>query len=141
MDDTINVLLVDDEDEFLQTLSEQLQGRGFNVLSAGECDEALEIMKGIRIDAVVLDAFMPEKDGIQTLTEMKKQHPSTPVILLSGVAELEFAVKGMQSGAFDYLLKPSAVDARMVDLLKTRIDAAQKRAQLRKNLRDAERAQ
>ena len=128
----INIIFVDDENEFLSNLAETFQGRGMNVLTATSGDEALQIMKGMPINVVVLDVFMPGKGGIQTLREMRRAFPETEVLLLSGMADLETAVAGMKSGAFDYLVKPVNIDE-----LETRVREACRRRELVGNLAKA----
>ncbi len=103
----IRVLLVDDEQELIDVLSARLRTRGFDVDTAMSGDEALRKLKDKDYDVVILDVFMPGKDGIQTLKEMKALKPLTEVIMLSGNATLETAIEGMQYGAFDFLVKPA----------------------------------
>ena len=103
----IKVLLVDDEQELIEVLSARLESRGFDVDTAISGDEALSKLQGKDYDVVILDVFMPVKDGIQTLKEMKALKPLTEVIMLSGNATLEAAIEGMQHGAFDFLVKPA----------------------------------
>jgi DNA-binding NtrC family response regulator len=104
--DDINVLLVDDEREFVELLAQRLEKRGFQAVAAFDGDEALAKLSRQEFDVVVLDVVMPGKDGIQTLREMKSSKPLTEVIMLSGHASLETAIEGMQHGAFDFLVKP-----------------------------------
>lgn len=103
----ISVLLVDDEQELIEVLSARLESRGFDVDTAMSGDEALNKLQGKDYDVVILDVFMPVKDGIQTLKEMKALKPLTEVVMLSGNATLETAIEGMQHGAFDFLVKPA----------------------------------
>jgi YesN/AraC family two-component response regulator len=105
--DNIRVLLVDDEQELIDVLSARLGTRGFEVDTAMSGDEALSKLQGKDYDVVILDVFMPGKDGIQTLKEMKALKPLTEVVMLSGNATLESAIEGMQHGAFDFLVKPA----------------------------------
>ena len=105
-----NVLLVDDELEFLATLVKRLTKRGLNISTAKNGEDALKIIGGKVIDVVVLDVRMPGIDGIQTLREIKKKDPLMEVIMLTGHARLEVAIEGMELGAFDYLMKPADID-------------------------------
>ena len=79
--DTLNLLLVDDEKDFLATLAEKLINRGINVLSATDGSEALQIIKRMSIDVVVLDIVMPGRGGVETLKEIKKQYPDLDVVV------------------------------------------------------------
>jgi FixJ family two-component response regulator len=102
----IKVLLVDDEKEFVETLAMRLSTRGFAAATAFSGDDALRSIGEQTFDVVILDVIMPGKDGIETLKELKSLNPLTEVIMLSGHASLEMAIKGMQFGAFDFLVKP-----------------------------------
>ena len=104
------ILLVDDEERFLRTLGKRMLERNQNVVTANSGLEALRIVSEEPIDVVVLDVKMPGLDGLETLTELKKRHPETVVILLTGHASIEMATEGVRMGAFEYLMKPCDVD-------------------------------
>lgn len=106
----IKVLLVDDEVEFLETLAKRLAMRKLEVSTAASAKEALEVLGKEETEVVVLDVKMPGMDGIAAIKEIKRQHPLTEVVMLTGHADLEASAQGMASGAFDYLLKPIAID-------------------------------
>ncbi len=106
----IKVLLVDDEADFLQTLSKRLTMRKLEVYTATSGEEGLQVLDKQLMDVVVLDVRMPGMDGIQTIKEIRKRHPIVEVILLTGHADIECSIDGMSCGAFDYLLKPVAID-------------------------------
>jgi DNA-binding NtrC family response regulator len=108
--DIFNVLMVDDEKDFLNTLTKRLVKRGLDITCANSGEEALSVVKGKKIDVVVLDVRMPGIDGIQTLKDIKKINPSIEVILLTGHANIDVAMEGMKIGAFDYLMKPIDID-------------------------------
>jgi DNA-binding NtrC family response regulator len=129
-----NVLLVDDEREFLAALTEPLMDSGLNVLNATDGSEALHILKRIQIDVVLLDVFMPGRGGLQTLTEIRKGYPETSIILLTGLADVETAYTAMRGGAFDYLVKPVPIDT-----LLARIRDAHTRRLLKRDLQTAAR--
>jgi len=114
--DEFSVLLVDDEREFLETLLKRLLKRRIKVTGANSGEEALKILKESPPDVVVLDVRMEGMDGIQTLREIKKIKPLVEVIMLTGHANLEVAVEGMEVGAFDYLMKPTDVDELLYKL-------------------------
>ena len=108
MDDTRppRVLLVDDEVDFLTSLSQRLELRGLPTLSASNGPEALEILDRKPVDVVVLDVRMPGMDGIEALRHIKERHPRVEVVMLTGHADLDTAFEGMRFGFFDYLTKP-----------------------------------
>jgi len=120
---TLNVLLVDDEVEFRETMEKRLKKRSLHVKGVGSGEEALEQLKEEPIDVVVLDVRMAGMDGIETLRAMKKTQPLIEVIMLTGHASMEVAVQGMEFGAFDYLMKPMQID----DLLYKIQDAYKKK--------------
>lgn len=105
-----NVLLVDDEVEFLETLEKRLRKRNIGVKVATSGEEALEVLRSESPDVVVLDVKMPGMDGIETLREIKKRKPLVEVVMLTGHANVEVAIQGMEMGAFDYLMKPVDID-------------------------------
>ena len=106
-----NVLLVDDEVEFVETFGERLEMRGLETSKAFSGKEALKVLKKDKnVEVVILDVKMPEMDGIETLAEIKKKFPLVEVIMLSGQATAESAIEGMKRGAFDYLMKPCEMD-------------------------------
>ena len=109
----MRVLMVDDEQEFLELMVKRLAKRGVDVLTASDGQEALakvaesvSLSNDEQIKVVVLDVRMPGMDGLATLREMKKIAPQIPVILLTGHAAVGTAVEGLELGAFDYMLKP-----------------------------------
>jgi DNA-binding NtrC family response regulator len=122
--DGFNVLLVDDEGEFLDTLVKRIQKRKVNATGVRSGEEALAFLGKNPVDVVVLDVRMPGMDGIETLRALKRQYPLTEVIMLTGHASLEVAIEGMELGAFDYLMKPVEID----DLLYKLQDANKRRS-------------
>ncbi len=106
-----NVLLVDDESEFVETFSERLELRNLKISKAFNGEEALQVLeKDHDLEVVILDVKMPGMDGIETLTEIKKKYPLVEVIMLSGHSTVESAIEGMKKGAFDYMMKPCDLD-------------------------------
>ena len=101
----MNILIVDDETDFLELISTRLLKRGFTVSIASCGKAALEKVQKGNFDAVLLDVKMPEEDGFCILSEIKKISPNLPVILLTGYANVESAMKGVELGAVDYILK------------------------------------
>ena len=106
----IKVLLVDDEVEFADTLAKRMKKRKLTTSSVNSGEDALEFLDQHPMDVVILDVKMSGIDGIQTLREIKQHYPLIEVIMLTGHANVEVAIKGMEIGAFDYLMKPMAID-------------------------------
>jgi len=129
--DAFSVLLVDDELEFLETLMKRLKKRNLAVQGAKSGEDALEILAQENVDVVVLDVRMPGMDGIETLRAIKKRYPLVEVIMLTGHANMEVAIEGMELGAFDYLMKPMNID----ELLYKLQDAHQKKSLQRQKIK------
>jgi DNA-binding NtrC family response regulator len=107
----MKVLLVDDEQDFRETLVKRLLRRGIEAAAAPGAVEALAWMKqNPGLDAVVLDVKMPGMDGIEALKHIAATHPGVAVLMLSGHAHVETAMKGLELGAFDYLMKPVDIE-------------------------------
>ena len=105
------ILLVDDEATFVETMTKRLTKREMDVVPAYDGPGALaELDENNRIEVVVLDVKMPGMDGLETLAEIKRDHPLIEVIMLTGHATIESAIEGMKKGAFDYLMKPCDID-------------------------------
>lgn len=107
------ILVVDDEADFRETIVKRLQKRRLQVSGAASGEKALEMMAAQTFDVVVLDVKMPGLDGIETLREIKTRNPFTEVILLTGHASMESGIEGMKLGAFDFVMKPAAIDELM----------------------------
>lgn len=103
------VLLVDDEIDFLETMSERMQARDMNVTTTTSPKEALKKVQEESYDAIILDLMMPEMDGLETLKELKKKNPDIQVILLTGHATVQKGVEAMKLGAVDLLEKPADI--------------------------------
>jgi DNA-binding response OmpR family regulator len=110
MTEQMKVLLVDDEEDFVQTLAERLELRGFSISIANSGRSALGRIEDSLPDMVVLDVMMPGIGGLEVLKQLKAQHPKMPVILLTGRGSTADGIEGMRLGAFDYLMKPIDID-------------------------------
>jgi DNA-binding NtrC family response regulator len=103
----LSVLIVDDEEDFLETIVRRLQRRNIDVIGVRSGEEALLKLRERVFQVIVLDVKMPGgMDGIETLREIKKMSPQAHVILLTGHGSVEMSVEGMKLGAFDYVMKP-----------------------------------
>lgn len=120
---SLKVLMVDDETEYRETVIKRMTKRGVDINGAGSGSEALNMLGQSGYDIVLLDVRMPEMDGIETLREIKQRHPLVEVLMLTGHANMEVAIEGMELGAFDYLMKPIDID----ELIYKIQDADQKR--------------
>ena len=104
------VLLIDDDPAVLTVLEALLQQGGFRSVSVGSAQKALDLLDTLPFDVILSDVKMPGMDGIETLREIKKKKPLVEVIMLTGHASVESGIQGMQLGAFDYVMKPVALD-------------------------------
>lgn len=121
-----NVLLVDDEVPFIETMTKRLEKRGLTITAAFSGTEALKTLEeNASIEVVILDVKMPQMDGIEALKRIKAEYPLVEVIMLTGHATVETGIEGMKLGAFDYLMKPCEMD---VLLAKVKEAASKKRS-------------
>lgn len=104
---TEKVLLVDDEEDFLQVLSERMTNRGIEVSTATSATEAIRIAEKESFDAIIVDLMMPEMDGLEALKLIKEKKPESQVILLTGHATVDKGIEAMKLGAMDFLEKPA----------------------------------
>lgn len=100
------VLLVDDEREFIEILSQRLKTRGLQVKAVTSGKEALVIIEDQNIDVAVVDFAMPGINGIETLKQIKEKRPDIEVIMLTGQGTIQSGIEAMKHGAIDYLEKP-----------------------------------
>src|SRR5437667_11344057 len=107
---TRNVLIVDDEPLIRDTLGEYLSQEGFAVTTCADGESALELAAGRRFDVALCDVQLPGIDGIELLERLLKISPQTLVLLITAYATVENAIQACQRGAYDYLMKPIALD-------------------------------
>ncbi len=100
-----NILVVDDDKEIVNAIEIYLKREGYNIIKAYNGEEALEQISKNEIHLIILDIMMPEKDGIETLKEIRKTK-TIPVILLSAKSEDYDKISGLDTGADDYITKP-----------------------------------
>ncbi|MDX9787706.1 MAG: response regulator [Desulfobacterales bacterium] len=129
-----NVLLVDDEPDFLYPLVKRLVKRQLNVETAGSGREAIQLIAEKPFDVVVVDVKMPGMSGLEVLRTIKAAKALTEVIILSGHASMDAAIEGMEQGAFDYLMKPVDFDElffKLQDAYKKKMIQEQKILQMK----------
>ena len=128
----IQVLLVDDERDFVEMLSLRIEDEGHQVRPAYSGQEALQALDEAESDVVILDIKMPGMDGIETLKTIKARYPLVEVILLTGHGAVDTAVEGLKSGAFDYLLKPANFEELVLKMKAARKRKAEQEERIRK---------
>jgi|JTFP01.1.fsa_nt_gb DNA-binding NtrC family response regulator len=112
---TWNILLVDDEVDFITTLAERLELRGVEARVVHDGESALKAVSDNVPQVMVLDVMMPGMKGIDVLQRVKAEHPDVRVILLTGQGKTRDGIEGMRHGAFAYLTKPLDLE----ELLRT----------------------
>jgi DNA-binding NtrC family response regulator len=101
-----NVLLVDDEEQFLDVLSQRLEARGLKVKAVTNGEDAVNQVEDYSFDAIIVDLAMPGIDGIETLKRIKEKRPDLEIIMLTGHATVKSGIEAMKLGADDFLEKP-----------------------------------
>lgn len=107
------VLLVDDETDFLATLSERLEARGLKVNTASSGEDAVAKVDSQSFDLIVLDLAMPGIDGLETLKRIKAKQPDAEIIMLSGQGSIKTSIEAMKLGAEDFIEKPVNISELM----------------------------
>lgn len=119
-----NILLVDDEVEFISTLAERLELRGIPNRVVYDGESALKAVAENEPQVMVLDVMMPGLKGLDVLQRIKVEHPAVQVILLTGQGKTRDGIDGMRLGAFAYLMKPLDLE----ELIRTLAEAMQARS-------------
>ncbi len=104
------ILIVDDEKNSRMGLRQFLEGKGYEILDAGDGEEALALFQETKPDLVLADIRMPKLDGISLLEKIKLQSPDAFIILMTAYGAVDDAVKAMKKGAYYYLTKPINLD-------------------------------
>lgn len=117
----IHVLIVDDEEALVRSLSYALRAEGMRISAANSGEAALELLSGEHtdIDIVLLDLGLPGIDGIATLEGLRQRHAHLPVIMISAHGDTRAAVQAVKSGATDYLTKPFELDELLAVIATT----------------------
>ena len=117
MEHIIKLLIVDDETRFLNAIAQRLTKRGFDVRTASNGADAIEMARGEKFDIALLDLKMPGMDGGEVLRVLKEEHEFLEAIVLTGHGSLESAVELTKIGAFSYLPKPYELE-KLIEVLK-----------------------
>src|ERR1700689_5249729 len=105
-----HVLVIDDDANTLASLSRAFRLAGHEATVCDSAARALDLVRGARFDLIFSDVVMPGKDGLSLLEDLKREGVVTPVILISGQANIEMAVRATRLGALDFLEKPISTD-------------------------------
>ena len=128
----ISLLIVDDEEQFLRSISRSLEMRDFSVTAVNRGDKALEAARSKSIDIALVDLKMPGMDGQETLEALKKQHPWMEIVILTGHGTIDSAAACTRAGAFSYLQKP----CELGHLLETLVLAFKQRVMNKKQIEE-----
>ena len=125
-----HILIVDDEAEIRESLGEILKEDGYAVTSTATASEALVLLRDASYDVMLLDIWLPDRDGLDVLTEVRSLAIESPpeVIIISGHGTIETAVRATKLGAFDFLEKPLSIDRTLI-LLKNAVEARRLRSE------------
>ena len=124
MIESATILVVDDESSIRKTLNGILEDEGYRVVLAQSAEAALKAIKRELPDLIVLDIWMPGMDGIETLQYIKSSYPDLPVIMISGHATIQTAVRATQLGASDFIEKPLDLESTLQAVRKSLSDAS-----------------
>ncbi len=130
----MRIMLVDDEERFLQTTQKMIAKKGYDALIVTSGEDCLKKLEEELVHVVILDVKMPGMDGVETLKQIKQRFPMVEVIMLTGHATAESAVEGLKLGATDYLTKPTNID----DLIAKAEEAYNRRLVLEQKIQMAE---
>jgi two-component system nitrogen regulation response regulator NtrX len=114
-----NILIVDDEESIRFSLKGGLEDEGYNTLLAESGEQALKIVENNDVDLILLDIWMPGKDGLQVLEELKNNGSSIPVIIMTGHGSIDTAVRATRLGALDFIEKPLDLNKIIITLNNT----------------------
>ena len=128
----INLLIVDDEEQFLESITKSLQVRDFNVIAVNRGEKAIEAARKNPIDVALLDLKMPGMNGEETLKALKAEHQWMEIIILTGHGTIDSAVETIKSGAYSYLQKPCSLD----ELMESLKEAYKKKVMNRKKIEE-----
>lgn len=102
-----SILVVDDDEDQLDILKECLATIGVEIITCGDGDQALEILRKRTVDAVLTDFRMPQKTGLDLLLEMRSEKIETPVVFFTGIRDMDIALQALRLGAVDFIHKPA----------------------------------
>jgi two-component system nitrogen regulation response regulator NtrX len=112
------ILIVDDEPAIQSTLRGVLEDEGYRVTAVGTGDDALALVADEMPDLVFLDIWMPGRDGLETLAEIKRLRPEATVVMISGHGTIETAVKATRLGAYDFIEKPLSLEKTLLTVTR-----------------------
>jgi DNA-binding NtrC family response regulator len=135
--DKINLLMVDDEEQFLTSMSKRLEARGFHVMAVNRGEKALEMARTHPVDIALVDLKMPGMNGEETLKSLKQEHAWIEIVMLTGHGSIDSVVECNVGGAHSYLHKPCDLE-QIMEVLK---EAYKKRVMNRHQMEETKMAE
>ncbi len=119
---SLKILIVDDREDFRDILSDRLLMHGYETLTASDGTEALEKVKEVSPELVLLDIELPDLNGLEVLSRIKREYPETLVIMITAYGTIQRAVEAMKQGAYDFIQKSDDLD-----IIRIKVDKALER--------------
>src|ERR1051325_11596675 len=134
-----NILVIDDEEQMLDSLRLNLQQAGYAVTTAASGEEGLKLFEAGDFDLVLCDLQLPDKPGLEVLRNLKERNPATEVIIISAYGSIENAVEATKEGAFHFVEKPFEFDELqlLIERALERQELIEESEGLRRTLRDS----
>lgn len=116
----LKILLVDDETDFVTTLTDRLSMRNYDVKFATSAIEAMSLFYSYSPHLIILDIKMPEMDGIEFMKVIKKINPHIEVIMLTAYGDVKYVEEAMKEGALEYIIKPIDLKELIIKIERVR---------------------
>jgi two-component system phosphate regulon sensor histidine kinase PhoR len=116
MDESIKILVVDDEKVVRDGCRRVLTGKGYGVLTAGNGQEGMDILARETVDIILLDLKMPVMSGEEVLEKTREMYPDVPVVIITGHGTIDTAVECMKKGAYDFITKPFQIEQFLITI-------------------------
>jgi CheY-like chemotaxis protein len=121
------ILIVDEDPVHLRFISERLESEGFRIITAGHGEQGMRFVDQRMPDLVLLDVLLPDMDGMDMLSALKRAHPEMPVVIVTGLWDEQEGQKAFKLGAFDYITKPVVMDYLKLAILSALSSREEKR--------------
>jgi UDP-3-O-[3-hydroxymyristoyl] N-acetylglucosamine deacetylase len=118
MEKTHTIFVVDDQESILRSITAVLDDEKYRTMTFDSAEDLISGLKSRQPDLILLDIWLPGIDGVQAVSDLKLQYPRIPIILMSGHAGIDIAVKGIKAGAVDFLEKPLNLDILLEKIAK-----------------------
>ncbi|MDR1128567.1 MAG: response regulator, partial [Treponema sp.] len=130
------ILIIDDEQGIRRTLASIMEDEGYQAFTAEDALVGLEILQKEAVNIVFLDVLLPKMGGMEALEEIRREWPDVEIVVISGHANVDMAVKAVKLGAFDFLEKPLSLD-RILTVCRNALTIQELRAENTRLLKNA----